>query len=203
MELLLGRTEIGVDRKERDLVAGAALARRVDEEVEQREIVLPARRAMRKPPPPGEANTASATKLMKVAASAASKALPPSSRISAAACAVNACPAATTLFGLLISLRRLYDPLPGIYLVELRMNGVERLNGRYVIGRPGGARSNLWRVFSRKSDVYLITSGPGEKIEKLSFHEFGICRKAFTREYGTPPGLADLRDGQVATGART
>ena len=39
MELLLGRTEIGVDRKERDLALGAALPRRLDEEVEQRDLV--------------------------------------------------------------------------------------------------------------------------------------------------------------------
>ena len=43
--------------------------RRLDEEVEQARRVAPARRAMRKPPPPGEANTASATKVMKAPAS--------------------------------------------------------------------------------------------------------------------------------------
>ena len=40
---------------------------------------------MRKPPPPGEENTASATKVMNRPATQASKALPPSCRISAAA----------------------------------------------------------------------------------------------------------------------
>jgi hypothetical protein len=70
------------------------------------------------------------------------------------------------------------------------MAKLERLNERYVIGTPGGTRSNIWRVFSRKSDVYVTASSPGG-VEKFSFHESGICRKAFTQEYGTPDGLPD------------
>ena len=41
MELLLGRTEIGIDGIDRDLACGAALQRRLDEKVEQRRIISP------------------------------------------------------------------------------------------------------------------------------------------------------------------
>jgi hypothetical protein len=59
-----------------------------------------------------------------------------------------------------------------------------------MIGIPGGARSKLWRVFSQRNDVYVNTLGVGG-VEKLSFHESGICRKAFTREHATPETSSD------------
>jgi hypothetical protein len=55
--------------------------------------------------------------------------------------------------------------------------------------RSGAARSNVWRVSARKSEVYLTV---GEtKAEKFSFHSSGICRHAFTAEFGTPSGMND------------
>jgi hypothetical protein len=60
---------------------------------------------------------------------------------------------------------------------------------RMSIGDRENRRSNLWRVAARKSDVYVSTGG-GAPV-KLSFHESGICRDAFTGEFGVPPGMRD------------
>lgn len=65
------------------------------------------------------------------------------------------------------------------------------LDARYVVGTPGGARSNVWRVIVKKSGDVYVTSARMGGVEKLSFHKSGICRKAFTAEYGTPHGLDD------------
>ena len=46
-----------------------------------------------------------------------------------------------------------------------------------------GPRSSIWRVFSNKSDVYIVNGGMGG-IEKFSFHASGTCRHAFTQEEG-------------------
>jgi hypothetical protein len=55
--------------------------------------------------------------------------------------------------------------------------------------RSGAARSNVWRISTRKSEVYLTV---GEtKAEKFSFHSSGICRHAFTAEFGAPAGMND------------
>jgi hypothetical protein len=55
--------------------------------------------------------------------------------------------------------------------------------------RSGTARSNVWRISTRKSEVYLTF---GEtKAEKFSFHSSGICRHAFTAEFGAPSGMND------------
>lgn len=63
-------------------------------------------------------------------------------------------------------------------------------NKTFRIGvKSGQARSNVWRVSTRKSEVYLTL---GEtKAEKFSFHSSGICRHAFTAEFGSPPGMDD------------
>jgi hypothetical protein len=60
---------------------------------------------------------------------------------------------------------------------------------RIGVGTPDGLRSSVWRVTPSKSDVYVAQGSGGN--EKLSFHASGICRRAFTREYGTPKSLAD------------
>jgi hypothetical protein len=60
---------------------------------------------------------------------------------------------------------------------------------RLAIGNPENLRSNLWRVAVRKSDIYVSTGG-GAPV-KFSFHESGICREAFTSEFGVPPGMQD------------
>ena len=65
------------------------------------------------------------------------------------------------------------------------------LDARYVVGTPGGARSNVWRVIVKKSGDVYVTSARTGGVEKLSFHKSGICRKAFTAEYGAPKGLND------------
>jgi hypothetical protein len=60
---------------------------------------------------------------------------------------------------------------------------------RVAIGEPDNRRSNLWRIAVRKSDVYVSSGGAAPA--KFSFHESGICRDAFTGEFGTPPGMQD------------
>ena len=59
---------------------------------------------------------------------------------------------------------------------------------RVAIGNASNRQSNIWRIAIRKSDVYVNTS---LKNSKFSFHESGICRHAFTAEYGAPPGMND------------
>jgi hypothetical protein len=55
--------------------------------------------------------------------------------------------------------------------------------------RSGAACSNVWRLSTRKSEAYLAV---GEaKVDKFSFHSSGICRHAFTSEFGTPSGMHD------------
>lgn len=60
---------------------------------------------------------------------------------------------------------------------------------RIAVGAQENRRSNLWRVAVRKSDVYVSTGGAAPI--KFSFHESGICRDAFTSEFGIPPGMED------------
>jgi hypothetical protein len=55
--------------------------------------------------------------------------------------------------------------------------------------RSGTARSNVWRISTRKNEVYL-TAGEA-KAEKFSFHSSGVCRHAFTSEFGAPSGMND------------
>jgi hypothetical protein len=70
------------------------------------------------------------------------------------------------------------------------MKIVGKLNPRLrvAIGNGDNRRSNIWRIAVRKSDVYVSS---GIKTSKFSFHESGICRDAFTTEFGTPPGMED------------
>lgn len=44
-------------------------------------------------------------------------------------------------------------------------------------------------IAAYKSDVYVICGGAAPA--KFSFHESGICRDAFTKEFGAPPGMQD------------
>ncbi|MGH6681603.1 MAG: hypothetical protein ACREDL_22320, partial [Bradyrhizobium sp.] len=60
---------------------------------------------------------------------------------------------------------------------------------RLAIGDPENRRSNLWRIAAYKSDVY-VTCG-GAVPAKFSFHKSGICRDAFTSEFGPPAGMHD------------
>ena len=64
-----------------------------------------------------------------------------------------------------------------------------RLNERFAVGALAGPRSSIWRLFSTGSDVYLTSSKGG--VEKISFHQSRICRRAFISEHGTPPGMSD------------
>jgi hypothetical protein len=66
----------------------------------------------------------------------------------------------------------------------------DALKVRFVVGTQDGARSNLWLVVVRRNDVYVSVARTGG-VEKLSFHESGVCRKAFHPEYGLPEGLTD------------
>ena len=62
---------------------------------------------------------------------------------------------------------------------------------RFGIKRGDGYISNIWRLWITSSgDVYLATRMMGG-IEKFSFHLSGICRSAFTKEYGTPATMSD------------
>jgi hypothetical protein len=60
---------------------------------------------------------------------------------------------------------------------------------RLAIGDTENRRSNVWRIAARKSDVYVTCGGAAPA--KFSFHESGICRDAFTGEFGVPPGMND------------
>lgn len=62
---------------------------------------------------------------------------------------------------------------------------------RFGIKRPDGYTSSVWRLWStRHGDVYLAVRRMAG-IEKYSFHRSGLCRSAFTKEYGRPAKLSD------------
>jgi hypothetical protein len=61
---------------------------------------------------------------------------------------------------------------------------------RLFVGSPGGPRSGVWQLVSKKGHLYVISGGMGG-IQKISFHTQLICRQAFTKEYGTPPSLTN------------
>ena len=61
---------------------------------------------------------------------------------------------------------------------------------RFAVGSEHGPRGSMWRLWSNQNEVYLAHADRG-KIEKLSFHKSGICRRAFTNEYPTPNTLPD------------
>lgn len=62
---------------------------------------------------------------------------------------------------------------------------------RFGIKREDGFVSSIWRLWATKhGDIYLTTKGMGG-IHKYSFHQSGICRSAFTSEYGIPKNMSD------------
>jgi len=62
---------------------------------------------------------------------------------------------------------------------------------RFGIKREDGFISSIWRLWATKhGDIYLTTKGMGG-IHKYSFHQSGICRSAFTSEYGPPKTMSD------------
>src|SRR3990170_958990 len=64
-------------------------------------------------------------------------------------------------------------------------------NLRFGVKSEDGYISNIWRLWiTSPGDVYLTTRGMGG-IEKYSFHQSGVCRSAFTKEYGTPSAMSD------------
>jgi hypothetical protein len=70
----------------------------------------------------------------------------------------------------------------------MKIIGKQNPRLRVAVGDASNLRSNIWRIGVRKSDVYVST---GIKSAKFSFHESGICRDAFTGEFGVPPGMED------------
>jgi len=65
------------------------------------------------------------------------------------------------------------------------------LDLRFVIKDNNNYSSGIWRIWlTKKGDVYLCTTKMGG-IVKYSFHQSGICRHAFTTEYGKPPESED------------
>jgi hypothetical protein len=68
------------------------------------------------------------------------------------------------------------------------MPATKKYNLRIVVGSADGPRSNVWRVFSKRSQVYVSYGNLGG-VTKLSFHSPTICREAFTSDYGIPSGI--------------
>jgi hypothetical protein len=82
-----------------------------------------------------------------------------------------------------------FIPLSELSMRQMKIVGKKNPRLRLAIGDAENRRSNLWRVAVRKSDVYVSTGGGAPA--KFSFHESGICRDAFTGEFGVPPGMQD------------
>jgi len=62
---------------------------------------------------------------------------------------------------------------------------------RFAIRNASGQVSCIWRLWAtRHGDVYLAARNMA-KIEKYSFHKSGVCRSAFTSEYGAPKTMTD------------
>jgi hypothetical protein len=72
---------------------------------------------------------------------------------------------------------------------ELVARMPKKLDVRLCVGSLISPRSTVWRFFSSKSDVYV--SHGTNSIAKLSFHRSGICRDAFTQEFGVPNTMSD------------
>jgi hypothetical protein len=64
----------------------------------------------------------------------------------------------------------------------------QRFDIRLAGGTAEGPRSSVWAFWSRKSEVYAAVAQMGG-IEKFSFHTPNLCRRAFTKEHGTPSTL--------------
>jgi hypothetical protein len=56
------------------------------------------------------------------------------------------------------------------------------LTCRFAVGRLEGPRGNVWRLWTRKSDVY-ISAWALTSVQKISLHESGRWRHAFTTEH--------------------
>lgn len=64
-------------------------------------------------------------------------------------------------------------------------------NLRFGIQDTSGMRSCIWRLWVTQSgDIYLANRTMAG-IDKYSFHQSGICRSAFTSEFGTPSTMTD------------
>ena len=57
---------------------------------------------------------------------------------------------------------------------------------RFAVGEPGGSQSAVWLIFTRggESDIYVANQYVAGLL-KVSLHESGVWRLAFTREYAT------------------
>ena len=64
------------------------------------------------------------------------------------------------------------------------------LKVRIAIGDSAGTQSPIWVVSTAKNEVYAAHRTRGG-IEKISFHQSRVCRRAFTTEYGVPSGMTD------------
>ena len=53
---------------------------------------------------------------------------------------------------------------------------------RFAVGKPQGPRGNVWRLWTRKNDVY-ISAWALTSVQKISLHESGVWRHAFTAEH--------------------
>lgn len=61
---------------------------------------------------------------------------------------------------------------------------------RVAVGTKTGPQSSVWIIWSRRDEVYAAHRARAGT-EKFSFHSSGICRQAFTAEYGRPPSVDD------------
>ena len=91
------------------------------------------------------------------------------------------------------------------------MNSGTRLRIRFAVGQGDSRFSEIWFASSHKDDVYVGASSAG-RMEKISLHKSGICRYAFTDQFGNPwvcltvppssgADYRHLRPGQVRAAA--
>jgi hypothetical protein len=65
------------------------------------------------------------------------------------------------------------------------------LDIRFGVKRPDGYESSVWKVWANKTGDAYVSMRSMTGIQKFSSHASGICRHAFTKEYGTPVSLSD------------
>lgn len=65
-----------------------------------------------------------------------------------------------------------------------------RTDFRFIVGTKGGPHSAIWRVWSRRDDVYACSATSGG-VEKFSFHPPNIWRHASTKEHANARGTKD------------
>src|SRR5690242_1367253 len=64
---------------------------------------------------------------------------------------------------------------------------------RFTVRTADGFGGSDWRLWAtRHGDFYLASRSLASKL-KLSFHQSGICRYAFTAEHGAPVGQANRK----------